>query len=622
MTPEELEKLRNGNTKATVSESVKFERESPEETAKNHTLPSSALVDGDKQATVNLSPLDLKSSQDYYKVSNVDFAYRGENFVCKSSLKGTNHLLPVVLPKAEEPSKEKQKKAYFDYVQGETYTYEYLHEPTPKVIKNNNYVGLYEYLFIKEFEACKNGFLYYLVPLFLGVLGIILSFLEGAHILYNCLASVVVLLALLVIYPVFKDVTLSFAGLILRALAFVLIVAGSVMALVFLPQFRAQINVYIVFRLLVIVFDLYYTIKFYAIFFKMYAEDCKTNFANVVSVNAGQPRVGKTSEAINEAIVLAHLQYARLRKEFQRWHSREAKIFKRNNFEELVYYRHLVESYTQCVMSPCIPCLYSAIGIEDEKGRRSHILELDHIRGLKKLPLYAVLFLDEIGAYIKAELAQDKERPYDISDMFRLGGQYLKWIVLASEQDFSNIYIDCRRVVGFNRIVLSQEKVNNPVLLQSIYNLLTFFEEEGTLTKIKSTPKWSAFLDKFEDLIKSIGFRKYTFSYVSNTETGAEVKGVKAKKVKYTPACLLGSYASEAFRYQYPPLYDKGIEFKTHESLYVDFIEGKGDQFVSKTKTVAEKRKQVREALKPLYQQIKQANEAKNENNVSEKKAG
>ena len=287
MTPEELEKLRNGNTKATVSESVKFERESPEETAKNHTLPSSALVDGDKQATVNLSPLDLKSSQDYYKVSNVDFAYRGENFVCKSSLKGTNHLLPVVLPKAEEPSKEKQKKAYFDYVQGETYTYEYLHEPTPKVIKNNNYVGLYEYLFIKEFEACKNGFLYYLVPLFLGVLGIILSFLEGAHILYNCLASVVVLLALLVIYPVFKDVTLSFAGLILRALAFVLIVAGSVMALVFLPQFRAQINVYIVFRLLVIVFDLYYTIKFYAIFFKMYAEDCKTNFANVVSVNAG-----------------------------------------------------------------------------------------------------------------------------------------------------------------------------------------------------------------------------------------------------------------------------------------------------------------------------------------------
>ena len=620
MKPEELERLRNSTNKS--SEIVKFEQKSPGDSPKLHSLENNANVDASNQATAPLANLDRKSSQTYYKVSAYDTAYRGENFVCRSSSQGTKHLLPAVLPKAEEVKKEAQKKTKYDYKQGATVTYEDLFKATPKVIKNNNYQHLYEYLFIKEFEACKNGFLYYLLPLFLGVIGIIISFLQGAHILYNCLSAVVVLCAVLVILPVFKDATLTVGALILRTLGFVLIVVGAVLVLAFVPEIRLQINVYIVFRLLVIVFDLYYTIKFYAIFIKMYLDDCKTNFANVVTVNAGQPRVGKTSEAVNEAIVLAHLQYGRLIKEFKRWQSREEKIFKRANFEEIIYYNHLKESYSINTMSPCIPCLFSSTGIEDAKGRRSHELELDHIRGLKKLPLYAVLFMDEIGAYIKAELAQDKERPYDISDMFRLGGHYLKWIVLASEQDFSNIYIDCRRVVGYNRIVLSQEKVNNPILLQKLYDFLTFFEKENSLTKIKRTPKWSAFLDKLESLINSIGFRKYTFSYISNTETGAEVKNVKSRKSKYAPACLLGKYAQEAFRYQYPALYDKGIEFKVHNSLYIDFMDGTGEQFVSKTKTVAEKRKQVREAIKPLYEQIKMVNEAKNENNVSEKKAG
>ena len=614
---DDLEKLRNSKTEE-KTETVKFEQKSPAGIGELHDLKDDIVFDA-------LHPLDLQCAQTYYKVDKFDKAYRGENFVCRSSTAGYK-MLPAVIPeKVEEKKPEQPKKEKFDYVQGETLELDDLLEKTPEVIKNNNCVGLYEYLFIKELVACKNGFLYYLLPLLFGIVGLIFSFLHSAsvvYILYNCISALIVLTAVLVILPVFKDATLTVGKLILCSVGFILIATGFALLLAFVPEFRAEISFYVVIRLLVILFDLYYTAKFYAIFIKCYIDDCKTNFANVVTVNAGQPRVGKTSEAVNEAIVLAHLQWGRLRKEFKRWHSREDKILARANFEELTYYNHLKESYSVNIMSACIPCLFSSTGIEDKKGRKSHELTLDHIRGLKKLPLYCVLFMDEIGAYIKAELSQDKERPYDISDMFRLGGHYLKWIVLASEQDFSNIYIDCRRVVGYNRIVLSQEKVNNPIILQKIYDFLTFFEEENSLYKIKRNPKWSAFLDKFESLINSIGFRKYTFSYVTNTETGAEVKNVKSRCVKYTPSCLLGQYAQEAFRYQYPALYDKGIEFKTHESLYISYIDGKGDQFVSKTKSVAEKRKQVRARLNTLYQQIENLKGEKNENNVPTKKAG
>ena len=562
-----------------------------------------------------INAIDTQGAQMYYRavdtvikvngeIMNFQTAYRSASFVCASSWRGTKDLLPTLVAPKDLPKKEPQQSEY-EYKQGEIYSYEDLTAERPEVIDNKNFQKkFYEYLFFKEFKACENGFLYYLIPLFIGLALLLLSSIYTAF-LPNLITSCVVLMLLLIISPIFKNAKSKLGNIILRLFFFIFFLTCGLILLDIYPTFASKIRFSAVTRLLFIVFDIYYCAKFYVVFILCYTVDCKADFANVVTLNAGKPRVGKTSEAVNEIAVLSKLQWDRLQYHAWKIHSTYADIIARNDADELVEAQNVLNSYSYYIMSPNIPCCWSNIGLVDAYGRESHTITLDHIRGLAKLPMYPAILIDEIGAFLNAELSTNKERPYDVSDMFRLGGHFLKWVVIACEQDFGNVYIDCRRVVGFNRLVLSQEKVNNPLVLQIVFDILKFFIDDGNRKKMHANPKLARFMVNLEKLISSIGFRKYTFSYIENTQTGAEMKGLHLRRVRYAPSNLLLQYDDRAFKEQYPAFYDKYIVGGLHERLFIPFVNGYGDQFVSgKTKAVAEKREQVRKAVTILYQQI------------------
>lgn len=522
---------------------------------------------------------------------------------------------PAVIeaPKAKEPPQDEAERRKREYKKN-ILTLAELTKPTPDVIKSKNPQGLRQYVFVNELIACKNGFLYYLIPFFIGVVFLIVNLFKHAFFV-NVVAAVFALVLAFSVWKFAKNIARFRAAFWYVVLA-VLLVVGYVLILKFVPGFAEQVYYPFALKLVIIVFDIYYCARFYTYFMLAYAGDCQLDFGNVVQVKFGPPRSGKTSSAVQDAKILSLMKWQQLQYEFQDWHSREAEIFTRNNFDEITEYKAIKESYFFYVMRPCIPCLWSNFGIEDDRGYRSHKITLDHLRGVKRLPMYCVVVLDEIGAALKAELSNDREsRPYDVSDMFRLGGHYLKWSVIACEQDFNNIYIDCRRVVGFNQGILGQTWVCRPGLLNAIFNTLKFIVSNSADKKIKRHPRFFRFMHAFEKFVKSIGFRDYRLAYATNTQTSAEITGATAdqQKMKITrcgrrivPSSLVAKYDERAYKQNYPSYFDKSIIGELHGALHIRGSEtGYSRQFVNSSKALDEKREATDEEIRALEEAFK-----------------
>lgn len=513
--------------------------------------------------------------------------------------------LPEIKPEDPPTEEELRRRAYRKNVVGE----EDLRRQTPKIVRNNNPQGLRRYILYNEWLACKNGFLYYLIPLAVGVVFLIVNMLRH-NFFINAAAAVCLLGIVLAAWRISKNIT-NLKTLLLNTLFIVLFIAALALAIRFIDGFRDGIYLPFSLKLLVIVFDVYYCGKFYAYFAIAYAGDCQLDFGNTVRINAGKPRSGKTSNAVHDGRILALKMWERLQYDFWDWHSREPEILARNDKDELLQYYEIKISYNFYVMRPCIPCLWSNIGIEDDRGYRCHKVTLAHLRGIERLPLYSVVVLDEIGAVLKAELSNDREgRPYDVSDMFRLGGHFLKWVVIACEQDFNNIYIDCRRVVGFNQLISGQEWVCRSGLLCGIYNFFKFIISDAMQKKQKRRPKLAHFMHGFERFVRSIGFRSYKLAYVSNTQTDAAISGAsedqKAMKIdgkarRIVPSSLAAKYDDRAYKQLYPSYFDKEIKGELHPALHIRGTDTKyGRQFVNTSKAIEEKRGAIDELVQGL----------------------
>ena len=94
-----------------------------------------------------------------------------------------NFLAPVFEPpefiKKTVEEAQKHSVKYYQY-RNAVLTNERLRENTAKVVKNKNPQGLSRYIFITELIACKNGFLYYTVPLILNIFLLILNIAQYA----------------------------------------------------------------------------------------------------------------------------------------------------------------------------------------------------------------------------------------------------------------------------------------------------------------------------------------------------------------------------------------------------------------------------------------------------------
>ena len=525
----------------------------------------------------------------------------------------TNYLAPKFEPpefikKTVEEAKKHSVK-YYKY-QRAVLTNDKLREPTAKTVKNKNPQGMSRYIFMTELAACKNGILYYTLPLIINIIFLIFNIAKYAF-LENVIISAIAVIDIVSVYRIFK----RYKDTLMRVLLFLLVVGINV-GLYFLgrliPNFYDKIYLPFTLKLLLICLGLYYFAGYYAGFLKVYRDDLKADFGNVVKVVSGPPRVGKTSLSVHEAFIMAKQKWALLQYEYWLWHSREKQILKRNNLDELLRYQEIKLSYEFYTKSKCIPCLWSSTPIFDKSGRACHKITIDHMKGLKRLPTYSVVLFDEIGAAIRADDGLNRkgvEKPLDISDMFRLGGQFIRWTVFCTEQDYNHIFIDVRRVVGQNIVVSSREWRNKPRLLFGIYSFLRLFKCEMLDKKQKRQPLLAKFLDRFEKFVYSIGFAATRFGYRTNTQTSGEImekdeKGnavqISSVRTRWIPnrgACI---YNHEGFK----PLYGSYYDDKIEGELFLDkSLDGRNEanyEFVNTTDDLTEKREAQKELLKKL----------------------
>ncbi|MBR2448946.1 MAG: hypothetical protein IKB30_02365 [Clostridia bacterium] len=485
-----------------------------------------------------------------------------------------------------------------------------LREPLPKYIKSNNRQGLSRFIFINEIRACKNGFLYYTVPLLINFIFLIFNIFK-----YNFLANMLFSIVALIDFLIARSIIKSDHALFVKVLFFVLLIIGNV-ALVYLGSFIPGLYklIYLPYtiKLFLIAAGIYYFGKFYVEFMICYTQDCNLDFGSTVQVNAGKPRSGKTSSGVHDAFILAKLKWNQLQYDYKIWQGKSDEIIKRGNPDELLQLEEIRLSYQFYIMRRCIPCLWSVIGISDKQGRMAHKLTIEHIKGLERLPLYSVLLIDEIGALLKPEDGLNKsgfEKPLDVSDMFRLGGHYVKWVVIGCEQDFNHIYIDCRRVVGFNKVIYGQEWVCRPTLLYGIFKFIKLCISESLDKGMKKQPKLAAFMYKFEKFVRSIGFRRIRYQYAGNTETGAKVQGSNEEnkfesigrvRTRWVPSTLVANYDDRAYKQKYPSYYDKTIKGELHTALHIDGADEKTDVFVNTTTALSEKRQAIQEEIKKI----------------------
>lgn len=483
---------------------------------------------------------------------------------------------------------------------------------TPNKIENKNPQGFSEYIFCAELWACKNGFFYYTAPLLLSIIMLIVNAFVY-NFFANAACSLVVLLDYVIIKNTAKSTRLNVVKKVLLIFLIILINVGALIALYYLvPSFFELIKITFAIQILLIIFGVYHFGKFYVYFAIMYAHDCGLDFGNTVKIKAGKPRSGKTSSGVQDVLILAKLKWRELKYEYKIMISREKKIIKRGDPDELMHLHEVKISYEYYASHKCIPCLWSNIGVFDKYGRAAHKVTLDHIKGLERLPLYSVVLLDEIGAMLKADDGLNKsgvEKPLDVSDMFRLGGHFLKWVVIGCEQDFNHVYIDCRRVVGVNELIEGQEWICRPTLLYGIFKALKFMITDGMDRTVKKTPRLADFMVWFEKFVRSIGFRKVKYSYVSNTQTKAKTIGADdenrlvimgSERVRICPANLVGNYDDRAYKQKYPSYFDKEIKGELHKHKYIEAADKNTAAFVNTTAALSEKRDAQREEIEKI----------------------
>lgn len=489
-----------------------------------------------------------------------------------------------------------------------TLSFEDLVYPTPDTVKSKNPSKRFRYVLCNDLWLAKNGFYYHLVPFILSVIFLALN-LKYVNVGVNIGVACYLLLALLICKKIWLNKKkIALMRVIFIGLTILLFVIGAYLVERLLPQIYEKIYLPFSLKLFVLALAMIRFGKFFVYFIIMYRQDCSCDFGNVVKVKYGAPGCGKTSQSVQESLMLALQKWRNLQMQFYILHSREKDILRRNNPDELLDYYDVKLSYEFYINSPCIPCLWSNVMITDASGRRCHRLEKEHLQGLKRLPSHCVILTDEVGVMLKSDMSFNKAANYDLSDMFRLGRHFLNWSMICSEQDPNNIFIDARRVVGLNEGISGQTWICRPWLLEKIYGFLSFFKSDSFDKKIKREPKRAKFMAKFGGFISSIGFRLQPTVTIANTQTG--IKGdaqdgngstVLRRQNRIIAATISDCYDERDYRRQYPSRYDREIAGDLAGSGTLgERVTGYGRQFVSTTPSLTEKRAAQDEFIKNL----------------------
>ena len=314
-------------------------------------------------------------------------------------------------------------------------------------------------------------------------------------------------------------------------------------------------------------------------------EEPRVNFAS------GGPGCGKSSLSAFTVVVRAKMMWQKLKlKAFMYQHKNYNKLSekKKKEYDEVMY------SYKFYINHPDrIPCLWSNIPIQDYHGRKSFKLKKAHLFQKLKLPLYSVIFVDEIGLMFKAKKGScDFLDP--VSEFARFVRHYIDGCMYFTEQEINKAFVDLRRVSGSNKWLYQQKWIMKPTKLinikNSILSLVTYHLAMAMLYKKdtsqyayhmkkskKTAKRWSWLINFLNRYIYAVGWRRYECQELGNCESGTGLNNVRG--FIFIPSSLNCRYDDRAYRNKYAakdlPIEDSKFESLTLTQEDLDEIFGK-----------------------------------------------
>ena len=208
-----------------------------------------------------------------------------------------------------------------------------------------------------------------------------------------------------------------------------------------------------------------------------------------------------------------------------------------------------------------VPCLFSNISVTVD-GKTASKLTVEHLLQRRRLPAYTAVFADELGYMIDKWLVTERNDDTDaIAILFRFFRQFFGngTRFIGTEQDSSNVLKDLRRVMASNEYILGQDPVLRPRLLlwlldrkeRRLFRRAPDFADADAVAAFRrAVGKYR----RFEALVKSIGFRRYRYVSLGNTEHDF---GSGDTLTAYTPATLNFTYYDRTFERLYRRRYGK-----------------------------------------------------------------
>ena len=197
----------------------------------------------------------------------------------------------------------------------------------------------------------------------------------------------------------------------------------------------------------------------------------------------------------------------------------------------------------------CIWCLWSNIPI-----RVGNCMSLrataDYLVQLKPLPVFSILFWDEIGNTLAKMGFTQVEITQFIEELFRYPRHYGEFRIIMTEQEGTNVLNVTRKNVAFmDFYTRPQEKVMTPLLFKLIHKLIDWW------LSVRKYKVRSRLLDLIylwaKDMERNIGFCKFFPMQVGNQEQAGAGKILSKVKTRYAFATLNAEYDDRTYREGY-----------------------------------------------------------------------
>lgn len=273
------------------------------------------------------------------------------------------------------------------------------------------------------------------------------------------------------------------------------------------------------------------------------SEDARLNAAAQARIDA---RLAELKVMLQE---VKRITDKRAKRAAQTEYRRKRKIYLRQNAQEI---------------RGCIWCLWSNIPIR--VGNRMSIrATADYLVQLKPLPVYSVLFWDEVGNTLAKMGFTQTQITQFIEEVFRYPRHYGEFRIIMTEQEGNNVLNVTRKNIAFmDLFTRHQEKVMTPLLFKLIHKFIDWWlkvrKYKTRLPGLDAIYRWA------KDLEKNIGFRKFFPMQLGNQEQAGAGKVLSKVRPRYAYATLNGEYDDRTYRDGYKAK-DKPLEGKAWVKL-------------------------------------------------------